>query len=150
MYTNWKLPENEERLRDAALKSKSIAEMARVLGLTAKGGNYRTLKFHITRLDINVSHHTGQAWNRENYRGSSYRRNSSAKKYLINVRGHRCERCQLTEWFDIPISLELEHIDGNSSNYDKPNLLLLCCNCHSQTSTWRRRKPSYPNAGRGN
>ena len=43
-----------------------------------------------------------------------------------------------------PITLELEHIDGNSTNYDEDNLLLLCCNCHSQTDTWRRKKPPPP------
>ena len=144
-YTNWKLPENEERLRDAALKCRSVAEMCRELGIASAGGNYRTLKFHIVRLGIDVSHHLGQAWNRENYSGTGYRVNSSAKKYLISVRGYRCEKCLLTEWLGEPIPLELEHIDGNSSNYDKSNLLLLCCNCHAKTSTWRRRKPPYPN-----
>lgn len=143
-YTNWCQPANEQRLRDAALKARSIAGVARELGLVAKGGNYRTLKFHITRLGISTEHHTGQAWNREHYRGSGYRNNGSWRKHLIRVRGHRCERCLLTTWFGLPITLELEHRDGVSTNYDEANLLLLCCNCHSQTKTWRRRKNPAP------
>jgi hypothetical protein len=138
--TNWKSPENEARLRDASLKSKSLAEIARRLGLRACGGNYHTLKFHITRLEIDTSHHLGQHWNRENFRGSGYRNNEGWRKQLIRVRGHKCEKCNLTEWFDKPIPLELEHKDGNRYNYDEENLLLLCCNCHAQTPTWRRRK----------
>lgn len=140
MYTSWYLEENENKLRDATLKSKSIAETARHLGLRAAGGNYRTLKFHIFRLAISTDHHLGQAWNRENYRGSGYRNNESWRKYLISKRGHKCENCKGENWNGKLIPLELEHIDGNSSNYDEHNLLLLCNNCHAQTKTWRRPK----------
>ena len=145
MHTNWKLPENEERLRDAALKARSIAGMAKLLGIKPVGGNFRTLKIHIARLDIDVSHHTGQSWNKENYRGYEYRNNEGWRKQLIRERGHKCESCTLTEWLGKPIPLELEHVDGNSGNYTVENLKLLCCNCHAQTPTWRRRKAPYPN-----
>jgi hypothetical protein len=145
-YNNWRLPENEERLRDAALKSKSIAGMCRELGLVPIGGNFHTLKFHITRLEIDTRHHLGQQWNRDNFKGSGYRGNESWKKQLIRTRGYRCERCKLSEWMGQPITLELEHVDGNSSNYNEENLKLLCCNCHAQTPTWRRRKAPYPNS----
>ncbi len=64
------------------------------------------------------------------------------KKLLIKERGHRCERCGLTEWLGVPITLELEHKDGNHYNNVKTNLELLCPNCHSQTPTWRRKKPT--------
>lgn len=142
--TRWYTVENEQRLRDASLKARSIAGVARELGIVPVGGNYRTLKFHITRLGIDTSHHTGQAWNRDNYRGSGYRNNGGWRKHLIRIRGHRCEGCKLTTWLGKPITLELEHKDGNSTNYDEDNLSLLCCNCHSQTGTWRRKKHLGP------
>lgn len=50
---------------------------------------------------------------------------------------HRCNKCKNTEWLDEPIPLELEHIDGNSSNHKIENLELLCPNCHAKTSTYR-------------
>ena len=41
------------------------------------------------------------------------------------------------------LSLQLDHIDGDSDNNKLHNLRLLCPNCHSQTST-------FGNAGKGN
>ena len=61
------------------------------------------------------------------------------RKNLIDIRGHRCEQCGLTEWLDKPISLELHHIDGDSRNNNMENLQLLCPNCHSQTSNYKKR-----------
>lgn len=60
------------------------------------------------------------------------------KRYLIEIRGNKCERCG---WCEInpatgraPITLE--HIDGVWSNNKLENLILLCPNCHSLTSTY--------------
>lgn len=61
------------------------------------------------------------------------------KSALILERGHRCEKCDLTEWLLQPITLELEHTDGDRQNNTRENLLLLCPNCHSLTPTWRGR-----------
>ena len=52
---------------------------------------------------------------------------------------HSCLTCGISEWQGKKITLELDHIDGNSSNNVRDNLRLLCPNCHSQTDTWRGR-----------
>jgi hypothetical protein len=62
------------------------------------------------------------------------------KRVLIHERGHKCEKCNNTEWLGLPITLQLEHEDGNHNNNEKSNLKLLCPNCHSQTPTYNRRK----------
>jgi len=139
-YTRWELPENEQRLREAVAQSASIAQVARAVGIKGVGGNYRTLKHHITRMGLDTSHHTGQAWNRENYRVRVPCRMEDIKKRVLRSRGHVCQGCGLTEWRGQPIPLELEHRDGDRSNNEDDNLELLCCNCHAQTPTWRRRK----------
>lgn len=59
------------------------------------------------------------------------------KRVLILERGHKCQKCGLSDWLEQPITLELEHIDGDHKNNVKENLLILCPNCHSQTSTWK-------------
>lgn len=53
------------------------------------------------------------------------------------LKKHECECCGITEWMNNPISLELDHIDGNRTNHRLENLRVLCPNCHSQTSTYR-------------
>lgn len=60
------------------------------------------------------------------------------KNALIKERGYKCECCGLSTWMDKPITLELEHTDGDRKNNTKENLKILCPNCHSQTPTWRR------------
>lgn len=69
---------------------------------------------------------------------SDYR--SGNKRFLITERGHRCESCKLEEWLGTPITLEIDHIDGNRRNNTKENLRLVCPNCHSKSPTWRRKK----------
>ena len=53
------------------------------------------------------------------------------------IKEHECESCGIREWMNNPISLELDHIDGNRTNHSLDNLRILCPNCHSQTSTYR-------------
>lgn len=61
------------------------------------------------------------------------------KRLLIDIRGYRCEVCELSEWMGKPIPIELHHIDGDTDNNSEGNLQLLCSNCHSQTGNHRRR-----------
>lgn len=61
------------------------------------------------------------------------------KKHLIEDRGHKCENCKNTEWQNQPIPLILDHIDGNSYNWNLDNLRLICPNCDHQSSTFGAR-----------
>lgn len=58
------------------------------------------------------------------------------KKYLINQK-NECWRCGIIEWQNKPITLELDHINGNSDDNQENNLQILCPNCHSQTPTYK-------------
>ena len=132
----------KEYLEPIVLSSLSYAECLRKMDLIVAGGNYSHLQDMISRFNIDTSHMTGMAHNRDKelipFEG--LKKPHSIKSRLIKERGYLCEECKLDEWRGQPIALELEHIDGNNRNNSRGNLKLLCPNCHSQTPTWRRRK----------
>lgn len=68
--------------------------------------------------------------------------NSRLKQRIFDegIREYKCESCDNTHWLKKPITLELDHINGDNKDNRLENLRLLCPNCHSQTATWRRRK----------
>lgn len=70
------------------------------------------------------------------------RYNSSLRKQILNknIFEYKCNRCGIKDWNNEPITLEIEHKDGDNWNNVKENLELLCPNCHSQTTTYRRNR----------
>jgi len=110
--------------------------------LIVAGGNFDNLKRKIAKANLDTSHFTGKVWSKGKSikEWAGYKKNAGRKKVLINERGHKCEKCALTEWLTHPIVLELHHIDGNRLNNEKTNLELLCCNCHAITDNWRNKK----------
>lgn len=68
------------------------------------------------------------------------------REYVKLTRPYMCEMCGISTWSNLPLTLELDHMDGNSSNNKPENVRLLCPNCHSQTPTFKNR--NYGN-GRG-
>ena len=96
----------------------------------------------VAELNLDVSHFMGQAWNKNNFDYSRFRKDNAIKSSqavdaLVFIRGHCCENCGLTEWMGKPISLEVHHIDGDSLNNELDNLQLLCPNCHALTENYR-------------
>jgi hypothetical protein len=61
------------------------------------------------------------------------------KRRILEEQQGKCNHCGIFEWNNKQLTLELEHIDGNTQNNERTNLECICPNCHSQTSTWRGR-----------
>ena len=60
------------------------------------------------------------------------------RRYLTEI-NNCCWECGIVEWNHKPITLEVEHVDGNAENNKEDNLKLLCPNCHSQTDTYKAK-----------
>ena len=69
------------------------------------------------------------------------------KQRLINE-GYLEDKCSICGWStkyegSQYSNCELDHINGNNSDWRRINLRMLCPNCHSQTDTYKGRNPDY-------
>jgi transposase len=131
-----------EQLKIAAKKVFSMSSLLRELNIKPAGGNYIHMRKVLQENEIDCSHWKGQGWNKDKQLKdwTQYTRVSQLKKHLILIRNHKCEICNLTEWLNYPITIEVHHIDGDRTNNSLENLQLLCCNCHATTDNWRNKK----------
>ena len=146
----------EEEFINAVQSSVSIAEVIRKLGLSKYGATYKTIKRYCQELNLDMSHFTGKLWSKGKQVGpkrdiSDYLTNKVKigshrfKHRLIkeNIFEYKCYQCNLTEWNNQPIPIELHHKDGNNDNNELSNIILLCPNCHAQTDNYRGKAKQY-------
>lgn len=148
----------KEILEEAVSKSKSFSGVLDFFNLKKTGGNYRNIQSHIKINNIDTSHFTGQSWSKgltkedhpsiksisskQRYDISYLRKNISlttkVTKRLLLESGlqYMCENGHLPEWMGEPMTLHIDHIDGDKTNNTLENLRFLCPNCHQQTLTW--------------
>lgn len=154
---------DEETLREAVAAAKSLAETLRILGRPSSGGWTASLKKWISETGLDTSHFLGQAHQRGKPGTVAGR---PAADVLVRHDGKRrtgtkvlrralrdigvpdeCSRCgSPAEWNGLPMTLEIDHINGDWSDDCRDNLRLLCPNCHAITSTWCRggaRRPPH-------
>jgi hypothetical protein len=144
----------KEELAAAVKKSFAIAGVCRELNIRPVGGNYKTLKSLIKELNLDITHFTGKGWNSgSNYihygkkyslleiliENSPYKSTTKLKNRLFNegLKEKKCEACNLKEWMNKIIPLELNHKNGNNTDNRIENLEIICCNCHAQTTNYR-------------
>ena len=71
-------------------------------------------------------------------------------RYVLEKQDFKCAGCNITEHNGFPITLELDHINGNSVDNTETNLRCLCPNCHSQTTTYRSKNKGNGRKSRKN
>lgn len=141
----YKTKEIEQIIREAISKSKSMAEASSKTTM-----NFKTFRKYAKEFHIYLPNPTGKGIYKPRMKGKTsiedilkglhpeYQTFKLAKRLLKDgIKSHICEICNLTDWNNRPIPLELDHIDGNPYNHVNSNIRLICPNCHAQTSTYR-------------
>jgi len=139
-------------LQNAVVTSVSLRQVLQKLNVAPAGGNYTTLKRAIKHFNLDTSHFTGQNLGGRKFPERSkpieeyLQKGSTIHSYKLKIKllnngvfNPICSSCNLSEWLSKPISLELDHIDGDNTNNELSNLRLLCPNCHAFTPTYRGR-----------
>jgi hypothetical protein len=143
------------QLIDAVYSSTSIRQVLSKLGLVEAGGNYAIVKRRIHEMGLNISHLRGQGWKKGDkspvvqakslteilQKGSRYQSHKLKRRlFAEGLKIPKCESCILTKWLGQQIALELDHINGDSTDNRIENLRILCPNCHALTGTYRGKK----------
>lgn len=144
----------EEKLRKATAESISVAESLKLMGMSISTGNYRGFHQSVKKYKIDISHFLGQSHlkNKHHKTSKTYSLNeilienstyisiSILKKRLVreNLLEYKCgnSECNIANWHNKPLSLQLDHINGIHNDHRLENLRFLCPNCHSQTDTF--------------
>lgn len=142
----------KEWLEELCKDSRSYAEVLAKAGRKPGGGNQSHLKQVIQKYQIDISHFTGQSWNKgQHYQGQkkysieeAFTANSTIqrnviRRYIIkyNLIPYQCAWCGNTgTWLGKTMALELDHINGINNDHRLENLRWLCPNCHAITDTY--------------
>jgi len=71
--------------------------------------------------------------------GKVHNGNQAIRSYLKLLVGDSCSVCGILEHNGKPITFEVDHISGDSTDDRYENVCLICPNCHSQTDTYKGR-----------
>lgn len=142
---DWK---NESVVRAYVQGAKSKAEILRRIGACPTGAGMRTLEKYAALYNLELPvydrklHGTKQIPLAEilvlgsTYQSVKLKARLLSEDLIVN----RCLLCrQWPVWNGEPLVLQLDHINGDTTDNRIENLRLLCPNCHTQTKTWGRK-----------
>lgn len=144
----------KEKLEQLVKECNSFREILEKQGKAVSGDSVKLLKskldlYKISYLFIKEKEIKKQVPLQEILVENSNYKSSDLKKRLIKegLKEDVCEICGCTNiWNNNPLTLQLDHINGNHHDNRIENLRIICPNCHSQTETFgnkRGKKHNY-------
>lgn len=149
----------DQDLVNAISSNEFLTDVLKSLQLSPTGGNFYTVNKYIARLNLDTSHFC------KNNSGQHKRGGNATKPlsyYLVLTEStilHQyvkdrifkegilekiCASCGLgPTWNGQPLTLQVDHIDGNRYDHREHNLQPLCPNCHTQTETYGSKNTRY-------
>jgi hypothetical protein len=134
---------NKNALKQAIENSTCSREVLHYLGLSTSGAAYRGLQKWVDIHGLTLPEYypsVRRSLSLEDLlqRGTQVKSSQLLLK-LVNagLKENKCELCpQGPVWNGKPLTLHLDHIDGDHSNNLLENLRILCPHCHQQTPTF--------------
>jgi hypothetical protein len=139
---------SEEELREVIACCKNYKDILQTLQLNMFYHKY--LKKFVEENNIDISHFKqGLACFERKIKiqdklvkGDKHVGSADIKAYLVknNLVENKCSVCNLPPvWNNKPLTLQLDHINGDHFDNRVENLRLICPNCHTQTETFTGR-----------
>ena len=151
---------DKDTIEKAVKASKCYADVFKNLGVKVNGGSYPWVKSLIEKFSIDIEHfYTKEQRDRlraEKMKEAKKRdlsqplpcdrrlKNRDLKKHM-NYQGipYKCNVCNLSQWNNVEIVLDIDHIDNDAHNNKLNNLQYVCPNCHRvKTSDFLKSIPS--------
>ncbi|MEE4244687.1 MAG: HNH endonuclease signature motif containing protein [Kangiellaceae bacterium] len=145
-----KLSANWQMFPQAVKTSYSLSEAITKCNIRVHSNHYKTARRIIDRHGIDISHFRRPTPSKANRRTNnqifikgkrvhqSYLRARIIEDNLIE---YKCQKCHNNGvWFNETLTLQLDHINGDTFDNRIKNLRFLCPNCHCQTRTWGNKK----------
>lgn len=144
---------SEDEFISLIRNSNNKAEVLFKLGYSVKGNSwgYTLLRKRMEELHLNGTEFKGRSGFKDKVNESLKLENvdkilcensphtrAVIRRFVLknNLIPYKCSCCgNEGMWLDKPLSLQLDHINGNCSDHRLENLRWLCPNCHVQTST---------------